>query len=276
MSYKFSPTNYVEFDGVKFAYREIGRKGGVPLVLLHHFTAVIDEWDPKIVDGLAQRHHVIVFDNRGVGGSGGETPHSIYEMAEDAASFIRTLGHEQVDLLGFSMGGYIAQALTIAHPKLVRKLVLAGTGPAGIAKTSGPFARTQEVRAQAVALEKHPKHFLFFPQTEAGQIAANDFLSRIGERTVDRVKPTSEKTVEAHVAAITAWAKEDEARTSEIQQAVLIVNGDDDVMVPTHRSFDLHRLIKNSTLSIYPEAGHGGIFQYHEIFVQQALAFLAK
>ncbi|WP_454743577.1 alpha/beta fold hydrolase [Cupriavidus necator] len=277
--YQYAQTKYLDVNGTSFAYRELGPRGGIPVVFLHHFTAVIDDWDPRIVDGIATRHHVIVFDNRGVGGSGGTTPSSVPEMAEDAASFIRALGHEKVDIFAFSLGGYVAQALTLAHPELVRKLILTGTGPAGTARDGNGDSRLselmQEVRSKCAALNKHPKHFLFFPQTEAGQAAANAFLTRLQDRKVDRVKPVSEQTVQAHIEAIKAWGHEDPSRLKEIVQPTFIANGDDDVMVPTERSFELHRLIPDSTLSIYPGSGHGGIFHYHNIFVNQALAFLA-
>src|SRR5256714_8857608 len=126
-----APTRTISVAGTPFAYRELGPRTGVPLVCLHHFTAVLDDWDPRVIDGIAARRHVIAFDNRGVGASGGSVPHTIEEMAADAVAFIRALGLDQVDLLGFSLGGGVAQVITLAHPELVRRVILAGTGPAG-------------------------------------------------------------------------------------------------------------------------------------------------
>src|SRR6266511_2827782 len=125
-------TETIDVGGTPFAYRELGPRGGVPLVFLHHFTAVLDDWDPRVIDGIAAKRHVIAFDNRGVGASGGSVPHTIDEMAADAVAFIRALGYEKVDLLGFSLGGGVAQVITLEHPELVRRVVLAGTGPAGV------------------------------------------------------------------------------------------------------------------------------------------------
>lgn len=277
-SYVYTQTKYIDISGTRFAYRELGPRGGVPIVFLHHFTAVIDDWDPAVIDGIAEEKHVIVFDNRGLGNTSGTTPSTIQEMADDAAKFIRGLGHTYIDLLGFSLGGYVAQALTHTYPELVRKLLLTGTGPSGIANSEYGGTKvsdaTTAMREKATELNKVPKHYLFFTDTDEGQVAANKFLSRISQRTIDRVKPTTEEAVAAHVKAIKTWAYDESDRLSSIKQPTFIANGDRDVMVPTARSFELHRKIQNSTLSIYPEAGHGGIFQYHELFVKQALKFI--
>src|SRR3954454_20201828 len=130
-TWRTAPTRTINVGGTSFAYRELGPRTGVPLVFLHHFTAVLDDWDPRVIDGIAAKRHVIAFDNRGVGATGGSVPHTIDEMAADAVAFIRALGYDQVDLLGFSRGGGIAQVITLEHPELVRGVVLAGTGPAG-------------------------------------------------------------------------------------------------------------------------------------------------
>jgi pimeloyl-ACP methyl ester carboxylesterase len=274
MTFASASTQTIDVEGTSFAYREVGEKRGVPVVLLHHLTAVLDDWDPKIVDGLASSHHVIAFDNRGVGKSGGTTPGSIEAMAHDAIAFIRALGHDQVDLLGFSLGGFVAQAIAQARPGLVRRIIIAGSGPAGGEGISNMGSVLQNGVAQAAVAGKHPKHFLFFTQTANGQAAANAFLARLNERVQDRDAAISNDTIHAQLTAIHAWGQGDPARLSEIQHPVLVANGDDDLMAPTINSFELARRLPNAQLSILPDAGHGGIFQHHAVFVLQALQFL--
>ena len=273
MSFDKAVTQSVDVNGTNFVFREIGRKGGVPVVLLHHLTAVLDDWDPRVVDGLAARHHLIAFDNRGVGGSGGSTPRTVEEMAHDAAAFIGALGFGRVDLLGFSLGGFVAQVIAQRQPGLVRKIILAGTGPAGGEGIVNVGAVLQDAVGKAGAT-KHPKQFLFFTQTSDGQAAAGDFLQRLKERTKDLDSPVSNETIQAQLAAIHAWGRGDATALGTVQHPVLVANGDDDVMVPTFNSFELARRLPNAQLSIFPDAGHGGIFQHHAVFVAQALSFL--
>lgn len=274
MSFETAQTKSIDVGGTPFIYREMGEKGGVPVILLHHLTAVLDDWDPRVVDGLAAKHHVIAFDNRGVGASGGSTPSSVQEMARDAVAFIRALGLTKVDLLGFSLGGFLAQVIAQEEPGLVRKIIIAGSGPAGGEGISNMGNVLQDALAKAGASGKHPKHFLFFSQTSNGQAAANAFLGRLNERTTDRDTGISNETIGAQLTAIHAWGQAEPSDLGEIQHPVLIVNGDDDVMAPTVNSFELLRRLPNAQLSIFPDASHGGIFQYHPVFVQQALDFL--
>jgi pimeloyl-ACP methyl ester carboxylesterase len=276
MSFEKAATKSVDVNGINFVFREIGQKGGVPVVLLHHLTAVLEDWDPRVVDGLAAKHHVIVFDNRGVGGSGGSTPKTVEEMARDAVTFIRALGFSKVDLLGFSLGGFVAQVIAQQQPGLVRKIILAGTGPAGGEGIANVGAVLQEAFGKAGSTNKHPKHFLFFTKTSNGQAAADDFLQRLKERTKDLDTPVSDETVQAQLAAIQAWGQGDVTKLGTVQHPVLVVNGDDDMMVPSFNSFELARRLPNAQLSIFPDAGHGGIFQHHAAFVQQAVAFLQQ
>jgi pimeloyl-ACP methyl ester carboxylesterase len=274
MSFENAPTKTIDVGGTHFAYREIGNKGAVPVVLLHHLTAVLDDWDPRVVDGLAAEHQVIAFDNRGVGATGGTTPTSVEAMARDAVAFIRALGLTKVDLLGFSLGGFVAQVIAQEEPDLVRKIIIAGSGPAGGEGISNMGAVLQDGLAKAGAAGKHPKHFLFFSQTANGQAAANAFLARLNERTEDRDASISNETIGAQLTAIHAWGQGDPSKLSAIQHPVLVANGDDDVMAPTINSFELARRLPNAQLSIFPDASHGGIFQYYSVFVQQALDFL--
>jgi pimeloyl-ACP methyl ester carboxylesterase len=276
MTFENAPTKSVDVSGTKFVYRETGQKGGVPVVLLHHLTAVLDDWDPRIIDGLAARHHVIAFDNRGVGGSGGSTPKTVEEMARDATAFIGALGFGKVDLFGFSLGGFVSQVIAQQQPGLVRKIILAGTGPAGGDGIVNVTAILQDAFGKAGAANKHPKHFLFFTQTSDGQAAADAFLGRLKERSKDLDTAVSNETIQAQIAAIQAWGQGDATKLAAVSHPVLVVNGDDDVMVPSHNSFELARKLPNAQLSIFPDAGHGGIFQHHATFVAQSLAFLQQ
>jgi pimeloyl-ACP methyl ester carboxylesterase len=274
MTFAHASTRTVDVDGTLFAYRELGEKAGVPLICLHHLTAVLDDWDPRVIDGLAAGHHVIVFDNRGVGASGGATPASVEAMAHDAIAFIRALGLTRVDLLGFSLGGFVAQVVVQEQPALVRRIIIAASGPAGGVGLSNMGSVLQDAVGQAQAAGKHPKHFLFFARTSNGQTAADAFLARLEERREARDLPVSNDTVHAQLTATHAWGQGDPSGLGRIHHPVLVVNGDDDVMAPTVNSFELARRLPDARLSIFPEAGHGSIFQYHAVFVQQALDFL--
>ena len=274
ITYKDVPTRIVSAGGVDLAYRELGPTTGVPLVLVTHLAAVLDNWDPRVVDGLAATRRVIAFDNRGVGASTGTTPRTIQAMAKDAAMFIRALGLTQVDLLGFSMGGMIAQVIAQDDPELVRRLILAGTGPAGGEGITNVTKLSHLDTLRALLTLQDPKQFLFFTRTPNGRRAGKEFLARLKERTENRDKAISVKSYFAQLSAIHSWGLERPHDLSTVVQPVLVANGESDRMVPTHNSVDLARRLPNSDLVIYPDAGHGGIFQFHEQFVQQAVAFL--
>ena len=275
-SYKDAPTRTVSAGGVEFAYRELGPKTGVPLVLVTHLAAVLDNWDPRVVDGLAVTHRVVAFDNRGVGASTGAVPKTIQAMATDAVTFIRALGLTQVDLLGFSMGGMIAQVITQDEPQLVRKLILAGTGPAGGEGITNVTRLSNLDTIRALLTLQDPKQFLFFTRTPHGRRAGKQFLARLKERTDNRDKVISLKAYRAQLTAIHRWGLERPHDLSVIRQPVLVANGESDRMVPTRNSVDLARRLPDSDLVIYPDAGHGGIFQFHDQFVERALAFLQR
>ena len=183
VTWKNTPTQTINVGGTPFAYRELGPRGGVPLVFLHHFTAVLDDWDPRVIDGIAAKRHVIAFDNRGIGASGGSVPHTIDEMAADAVAFIRALGHEQVDLLGFSLGGGVAQVITLEHPELVRRLILAGTGRARWRRHEKMPLIVGSAYTKAALTRRDPRHFLFFNRNAAGKRAASEYMARLKERT---------------------------------------------------------------------------------------------
>jgi pimeloyl-ACP methyl ester carboxylesterase len=273
-SYAAAPTSTVSVDGVDFAYRELGPTTGIPVVFLTHLAAVLDNWDPRVVDGIAAQHHVITFDNRGVGASGGSTPRTIEAMAHDAVAFMRALGLEQVDLLGFSMGGMIAQLIAADHPQLVRKVILAGTGPAGGDGITKVTRLSHLDTLRGLLTLQDPKQFLFFTRTPAGRRAGKDFLARLKERTQNRDKRMSLRSYGAQLKAIHRWGRQTPADLSVIHQPILVANGESDRMVPTSNSRDLAQRLPNADLVIYPDAGHGGIFQFHQQFVERALAFL--
>ena len=273
-AYKDAPTETIEVSGTSFSYRELGPSVGVPVVFLTHLAAVLDNWDPRVVDGIAAKHRVITFDNRGVGASGGSTPTNIEEMAKDAVAFIRALGLEQVDLFGFSMGGMIAQVIAEEEPRLVRRLILAGTGPAGGDGIDKVTRISYLDTARGLLTRRDPKEFLFFTRTPNGRGAAKDFLARLEERTDDRDKNISVRSFRAQLKAIHRWGRQKPADLSRIHQPVLVANGESDKMVPTENTIDLDRRLPNSRLVVYPDAGHGGVFQFHEDFVKRALEFL--
>jgi pimeloyl-ACP methyl ester carboxylesterase len=274
---KEAVTKTVEVGATSFAYREVGRGTGVPLVFLHHFTAVLDDWDPAVVDGIATERRVLLVDLRGVGGSGGTTPDSIEAMASDAVAFLEVLGLSTVDLLGFSLGGMVAQVIVQQRPDLVRRLILAGTAPAGGQGPAATGAILQVALDKASAQGKHPKHFLFFSPSGTSQAAADAFLTRLDERTEDRDVPVSNETIGAQLAALAKWEQgTSPAGLANVDKPVLVVNGDDDTMLPTINSFHLARLLPDARLGIYPDSGHGGIFQHHDLFVAQALDFLRR
>jgi len=273
-TFNAASTKRVNVHDTNFAYRDIGQERGIPVLFLHHLTAVLDDWDPAIADGLAKNHRVIVFDNSGVGGSRGKTPDDVADMAKDAMAFVDALEFTKVDLLGYSLGGFIAQVIAQERPDLVRRIILAGTGPAGGEGISSVGPVLQDAMTRAAAQNKHPKHFLFFRPSKNSQAAADAFLNRLNERKEDRDAAVTNETIHAQVAAITKWGMAAEGSLTAIKQPVLVVNGDNDIMVPTINSVELAGKLPNAELSIFPDAGHGAIFQYHNVFVEQALRFL--
>ena len=274
-SYALAPEKTVAAGGVTYAYRELGPREEVPVVLFVHLAATLDNWDPRIVDAIARRRHVIAFDQPGVGASTGRVPDTIEAMADDAHTFIRALGHEQIDIFSFSMGGMIAQDLALKHPGLVRKLVLTGTGPRG-GKDMDKVARTTYWDIlRATLTRSDPKEFLFFNRDATGKAAGKAFIARLGERTADRDKDMSIKGFRTQLKAIKAYGRSTPSDLSHLTQPTLIANGDNDRMVPSILSKDLHQRIAGSELVIYPGSGHGGIFQFHEQFARLVAEFLA-
>jgi pimeloyl-ACP methyl ester carboxylesterase len=275
-SYALAPTRTISASGITFAYRELGPKVGVPVFFFVHLAATLDNWDPRIVDPIATDHHVIAFDNQGVGGSTGRVPDSVEAMAEDAYAFITALGFEKVDIFSFSLGGMVAQALLVHHPELVRKLILTGTGPKG-GKDMDKVARTTYYDIVRAGLSRSdPKEFLFFNRNPTGKAAGKAFVERLEERTEDRDAKIKLSAFQTQLKAIKRWGRASPDDLSTITQPVLIANGDHDRMVPSVLSNDLHERIGGSELIIYPDSGHGAIFQFHEQFAPVAVEFLAR
>lgn len=269
-----APTRMIDIDGVPFAYRELGSDAGVPVIFLHHLMAVLDDWDPRIIDGIAAQRRVITFNNRGVGASGGSVPHTVEEMGRDAIAFIRALGLRKVDLLGFSLGGGVAQMVALQAPDLVRRIVLAGTAPRGGGGIDEISRITIIAYLKAALTLSDSRNFLFFPRTPDGKHAAKDYLARLKERTKDRDKPISLQARRAQLQAIRTAGMSAPDDLSVITQPVFIANGDHDLMVDSRHSTDMARRLPNAKLTIYPNSGHGGVFQYHRSFVPAVLDFL--
>ncbi|KQX29317.1 alpha/beta fold hydrolase [Variovorax sp. Root434] len=277
VTWKDVPTRTVTAGGVEFAYRELGADNpGTPLVCLIHLAAVLDNWDPRVVDGLAARHRVITFDNRGVGASSGKPASSMEEMARDAITFIKAMGLEQVDLFGFSMGGMIAQEIVLMEPGLVRRMIITGTGPAG-GEGIGKVARVTYLdMLRGLLTRQDPKQFLFFTRTPAGIRAGKEFLQRLKERSANRDKEITVAALQAQLKALRRWGAKKPVDLSKIHHPVLVANGDSDRMVPSKNTYDLAQRLPNSELVIYPDSGHGAVFQFHVDFLSKALAFLAR
>ncbi|WP_247045440.1 alpha/beta fold hydrolase [Arthrobacter rhizosphaerae] len=275
-SYAKAPARTINAGGLSYAYRELGPKGGIPVVFFIHLAATLDNWDPRIIDPIAKNRHVITFNNQGVGASTGQVPDSIEAMAEDAYTFITALGYEKIDVFSFSLGGMVAQALVARHPELVRKLVLTGTGPKGGKDMHKVIGTTYYDILRATLTRSDAKEFLFFNRDAAGKQAGKAFVKRLEERTADRDAPITIKAFRTQLQAIKKWGLSTPADLSKITQPTLIANGDNDRMVPSVLSEDLHRRINGSELIIYPGSGHGGIFQFHDKFAPIAVEFLTN
>ncbi len=276
MSYITSKNHYIQVQGNKIAYRELAQgKSKRPLVLLTHLTATLDNWDPLLLDLLAEERHILVMDLPGVGASQGKIGKTIPDMAEQAVAIIAALGYEQIDLLGLSMGGMIAQEIVRHYPALVNHLILAGTGPRGGFEMDKVSRKTYKYIYRGIRHHVDPKRYIFYNHDEAGRLEAEKVLGRMAQR---RAEDTDDKitlsAMRQQLRAIKRWGKAPSDDLSYISQPTLIVNGDQDMQVPTENSYDLHHKIAGSKLIIYPDAGHGSIFQNAEAFSQALHAFL--
>jgi len=266
-------TKFVDAGGIHFAYRIVGREGGTPLVLLQHFTGTIDYWDPAVVNALAKTHEVVVFDNTGVGATNGKVPDNIEQMSADALTFIKALGFKKVDLLGYSLGGMIAQTLAAQEPQLVHKVILANT----VSHGGGNDLLNVITQAQSQKTHPDPRMVLFFTDSKRSLAAGEEFLKRTSARKIDRDPETGPQVAQAQAKAIIQFSTTPDvsnALLGSIAQPVLIVTGSNDTMLPTKGSYEMFRALKNAQLVMYPDSNHGAIFQYHSQFVAEVNNFL--
>jgi pimeloyl-ACP methyl ester carboxylesterase len=256
-------TSVVEAEGTEFAYRRFGRPTELPLIMLQHFRGNLDNWDPALTDALAAEREVILVDYAGVGSSTGEPSRTIASMARQMIAFVGALGLVEIDLLGFSIGGFVAQEMALVRPTLVRRLVLAATGPKGAPGMHG----WREDIAAAARGESKPENLLYimFAHTDASQAKGIEFLGRFMQRQEGRDAPTSDAARDAQYDAIVEWGIPDHAalqRLTGIKSPTLVIQGDGDLMIPTKLSHLMAGLIPDARIRIYPDAAHGFLFQY--------------
>lgn len=274
------PTQFVEANGIRFAYRRWGKPGGIPLVFNQHFTGNLDNWDPAVLDGLTPEREVILFNNAGIASSTGEVPSTFAGMARNAEAFIDALGLKQIDLLGFSIGGMVAQQIVIDRPELIRKLILIGTAPRNMDAGNGEGHITPETASIFGAAYNPPENLwlnVFFTDSEASQSAGRAFLKRYLSRTENRDASISEKVAPAQIAAVGEWGAQPGERFTylkNIHHPTLVVSGNHDVIVYTVNSLHLVQNLPNAKLILYPDSNHGSWYQNHEEFVFEANRFL--
>jgi len=276
-SNRTAPTQFLEANGERYAYRRFGEGPTAPLLFLQHFTGTLDNWDYAVTDPLALGREVILFDNAGIGGSSGQVPQTIGEMANHTLAFVDALGLTEFDVLGFSLGGMVAQVVALERPALVRKMLLVGTAPEGgedIMHLEKPELQRILNNPDLQGLQMLVK--LFFTSSTSSQAAGQAFVKRLAER--NEWEPLSGPEVaQAQITAFRAWEQVDGERFAKlrsIKQPCLVVNGVLDSMIPVRNSYFLAEHLPNAMLVTYPDAGHGSLFQFHESFVRQASLFL--
>jgi pimeloyl-ACP methyl ester carboxylesterase len=277
-AYAETPTKHVSgSNGVDYAYRETGA-GDVPLVLLQHFRGNLDNWDPALVNALAAGRRVVAFDNTGVGGSSGTTPHTVAEMAHDAVAFLDALDLARIDILGFSLGSFVAQEVALTRPVGVRRLVLASSAPQGAA---GMHGWAPEVIDAVGGSTPDPAGVLdvFFARSDTSRQAGKQAFGRMAARTHDRDQATTWPTRLAQYDAVCAWGIPDHAllqRVAALDMPVFVANGDSDPMILPHYSYLLAGLIPQARVKIYPDSAHGFLFQHHADFAADVDTFLTE
>src|SRR4030088_624991 len=277
-SHQTAPTQFVEANGIRFAYRRFGKSGGVPLVFNQHFTGTMDHWDPAVNDGFAKDREVVLFNNAGISSSSGEVPTSIEGMAANAIAFIGALGLSKVDVLGFSIGGFVAQEIAGQAPHLVRKLILVGTGPRGGEGMASLTPEAQQIFGATYEEPDHPWPAVHSTKPQASQPPGRDYLKRFRLRKENRDPEVNEKVALAQLEALGKWGIQfDRAYDylKSIRQPTLVVNGGNDVIVYSVNSFILQQHLPNAQLILYPDANHGSQYQYPELFVRHVSMFLS-
>jgi pimeloyl-ACP methyl ester carboxylesterase len=275
-SFSSLPNKLISAEGgVDYAYRDAGQ-GELPLILLQHFRGNLDNWDPALVDHLAAARRVVAFDNAGVGGSTGETPHTIEQMAADAITFISAMQFSRVDLLGFSIGSFVAQEIALVRPDLIRRVILASSAPKG---ADGIHGWAPEVIGAVGTPETSPDEYLevFFASSPASRKAGQEALGRMYARTEDRDAATSWAVREAQYDAVCSWGIPDHGalqRLAGMEHPVFVANGDGDPMIPPRYSHLIAGLLPHAAVKIYPDAAHGFLFQHHAEFAADATEFL--
>jgi pimeloyl-ACP methyl ester carboxylesterase len=271
-------TLFQEVGDVRLAYRRFGKEGAPPLICLQHFTGTMNNWDPVHANRLAQDRPVVLVDYRGVGRSTGQTPDSMHDIARDIIAFIQALGAEQVDLFGFSLGGMVAQQIALDVPQRIRRLILVGTGPSGGEGMAALSPQVQEILARPNSTPADRMLDLFFSPTATSRAAGKAWLARIAARQADRETESAPQVAAAQLVALAKWGQvtgERYGSLARITQPTLVVNGHDDIMVPTINSFILQQKLPDARLVLFPDSGHGSHFQFAEEFADLAARFLA-
>ena len=268
------PTKFVEADGIRYAYRRFGKAGTVPLLFLGYFNSNMDAWDPAVTNSVAADHEVILFDNAGVGASGGETPYTVMEMSQHCVAFCNALGLKAIDVVGFSLGGMIVQQLALDHPRLFQRLILLGTGPRG-----GEGMTFTELSPEEQA---DPVAFLlgaFFTPSDASQAAGRQYMKRLEFRKEDRDLPVSRNSAVAQLAAIKGWgtvpATGRYATLKNITQPTLIVHGNKDIVVAPVNALILAEHLPSAQLIVYSDSSHGAHYQHAKLFLEHVKLFLS-
>jgi len=269
-------TNFISVKGINFAYRSWGKEGGIPLVLLPGTGGSMDDWDPAVTNGLAKKYKIIIFDNKGVASSNGTTPNTIQAMANDAIDFIKAMNLGTVNIMGFSMGGFVAQRIVLTEPTIINKIILADSGPKGAIG----LANLPNIVAGTAGLSPEESYLKFgFTESQASIAAGKASFARVHLRTVDRDPALSDATSTAQFTAVLAWAQPDAAALEEIKtikKPVLIVHGDKDLPISIQNAYHMKKNLANAVLVEFSDSGHAAFYQNYEAFLTKALAFLAQ
>jgi len=272
LNYTDAPTQYIEVEGIRYAYRSLGRQTGIPVVCLQHFTGTLDNWDSVIMNGLAKERPVVTIDNTGIGNSDGTTPDNVQDMARDAIKIITALGINKCHVLGYSLGGFIAQTIAASKADLFSKIILVGTAPQGT-EALHSFPQLVEKAFQQKGIEVYL--YIFATKSEKSRALVMATYQRLMQRKQDRDKETGMSSIQAQIKALTRWGTDPVTiKLSEIRQPVMIVQGSNDEMMDSDSSLQMFKQISNALLFYYPDSAHGSFFQHPEMFVNQANFFL--